>query len=88
MGRGSLMASLLERERAWGEVGDVGLRDWGGRVWLMVRNRWDMGRADLPQDFEGDGMGFLDGINSRWGALMRHCRCKSQAMCCSALKEA
>jgi len=54
----------------------------------MVRNRWDIGRADLPQDFEGDGMGFLDRINSRWGALMRHCRRKSQAMCCSALQEA
>ena len=29
MGRGS----LLERERALGGVGDVGLRDLGGRVW-------------------------------------------------------
>jgi hypothetical protein len=32
MKRGSLMASLLERGRVWGEVGDVGLRDWDGIV--------------------------------------------------------
>jgi hypothetical protein len=29
----------------------------------MVRKGWDNGGAEVPEDFERDGMGFLDGIN-------------------------
>jgi len=62
MGRGRRLVSLLAREMVWGVVGGVGLRGRGGRVWGLL-GLFEALRGKIPEDFEGDGVGFLDGIH-------------------------